>query len=89
MTGKTVSIQVDPSDTVATVKLRYQDKEGVPPDQQRLIASGKELKDGATLAESDVKSDDTLHLVLKLRQAPAGGDNPQQVETTGGCCSVQ
>eukprot|EP01047_Picozoa_sp_COSAG01_P007357 COSAG01_NODE_279_length_19520_cov_41.772154_10_plen_89_part_00 len=88
MTGKTVSIQADPSDTVATVKLRYQDKEGVPPDQQRLIKSGKELKDEATLTESDVKSNDTLHLILKLRQA-GGDDGRNNGGNAGGCCSVQ
>jgi len=88
MTGKTVSIQADPSDTVATVKLRYQDKEGVPPDQQRLIKSGKVLKDEATLTESDVKSGDTLHLILQLRQA-GGDDGGNNGGNDGGCCSVQ
>lgn len=87
MTGKIVSIQADPSDTVATVKLRYQDLEGTPPDQQRLIKAGKELNDETTLAESDVNSNDTLHLVLKLRQAPAGGADGDK--NGGGCCSVQ
>ncbi len=87
LTGKIVSVEVDPSDTVATVKLRYQDKEGVPPDQQRLIKGGEQLKDERTLAESGVNSGDTLHLMLRLRQAPAGGTAGDQ--NGGGCCSVQ
>ncbi len=70
MTGKTITLEVQSSNTIYMVKEKIQEREGIPPDEQILIVAGKQFVDNSTLADRNIQNESTLHVIARLRQRP-------------------
>ncbi len=67
LTGRTITVEAKPNSSIAEIKAKIKEKEGVPVDQQRLIFQDRQLEDNATISDYNIQADSTLYLMLRLR----------------------